>query len=181
MGAKVPAIDDAFWPREIPEELQEGLDEALEIIGLCQRGIECKTFLQLEELVAEVAGDAPFDDKENEDAMGLCREAYRELRALYKESLFKERDAVIKAGGLYVLGTCRHESRRIDNQLRGRAGRQGDPGTTRFFVSLEDDVFRIFGGNRIKDMMERFRLGDDVPLQSNMVNDTLDRVQSAVE
>ncbi|CAE7226865.1 secA, partial [Symbiodinium sp. CCMP2456] len=85
------------------------------------------------------------------------------------------------AGGLYVLGTTRHESRRIDNQLRGRAGRQGDPGTTRFFISLQDDVFRVFGGDKIESLMDRFRLGDQIPLQSPIVNDTLDRVQKAVE
>lgn len=88
---------------------------------------------------------------------------------------------MIKAGGLYVLGTTRHESRRIDNQLRGRAGRQGDPGTTRFFISLQDDVFRVFGGDKIETLMDRFRLGDAIPLQSPIVNDTLDRVQKAVE
>merc|ERR1719343_486448 len=75
----------------------------------------------------------------------------------------------------------RHESRRIDNQLRGRAGRQGDAGTTRFFVSLQDDVFRVFGSNRIEGLMDRFRLGDEIPLQSDIVNNTLDRVQGAVE
>jgi len=80
-----------------------------------------------------------------------------------------------------VLGTTRHESRRIDNQLRGRAGRQGDPGTTRFFISLSDDVFRIFGGEKIEGLMDRFKLGDKIPLQSPIVNDTLDRVQQAVE
>jgi len=80
-----------------------------------------------------------------------------------------------------VLGTTRHESRRIDNQLRGRAGRQGDPGTTRFFISLQDDVFRVFGGDRIEGLMDRFRLGDEVPLESPIVNSTLDRVQTAVE
>ncbi|CAL1149332.1 unnamed protein product [Cladocopium goreaui] len=115
------------------------------------------------------------------DAEGEINLAFSELKTLYKDALAEEKDQVIKAGGLYVLGTTRHESRRIDNQLRGRAGRQGDPGTTRFFISLQDDVFRVFGGDKIETLMDRFRLGDAIPLQSPIVNDTLDRVQKAVE
>ena len=88
---------------------------------------------------------------------------------------------VRRLGGLYVIGTERHESRRIDNQLRGRAGRQGDPGGTRFFLSLEDDIFRIFGGERMKGILDTFRVGEDLPIESKPVSDTLDKVQQQVE
>jgi len=103
------------------------------------------------------------------------------MKQLFKDALAEEKKKVVQAGGLYVLGTTRHESRRIDNQLRGRAGRQGDPGTSRFFISLQDEVFKVFGGDRIESLMDRFRLGDEIPLQSSIVNNTLDRVQTAVE
>jgi len=87
---------------------------------------------------------------------------------------------VLKLGGLHVVGTERHESRRIDNQLRGRSGRQGDPGSTRFFLSLEDNIFRVFGGDRIKGMMGAFGI-DDVPLESNMLSKSLNEAQKKVE
>lgn len=91
-----------------------------------------------------------------------------------------EKEEVIELGGLHVIGTERHESRRIDNQLRGRGGRQGDPGSTRFFLSLEDALFRVFGGDRIKGMMTAFRVGD-LPIESNMLTKSLDEAQRKVE
>jgi len=179
--AKVPAVDEEFYPTEIPEELEKKLVAAVDVLAACPVGEEVDSFLQIEELVAQIAGEAPFEEGPSCNALTEMRAAYSELKALFKESLAEERENVLKAGGLYVLGTCRHESRRIDNQLRGRAGRQGDAGTTRFFISLQDDVFRVFGGEKIEGLMERFRLGDDIPLQSPIVNNTLDRVQTAVE
>lgn len=179
--AKVPAVDEEFYPAVVPDELESLLEDAVDGLAACEKGEETKTFLDLEELVALLAGEAPFEEGPSSEALVSMREAYGQLKKLFKDSLAQERDAVIKAGGLYVLGTCRHESRRIDNQLRGRAGRQGDPGTSRFFISLQDEVFRVFGGDRIEGLMDRFRLGDEIPLQSKIVNDTLDKVQTAVE
>jgi preprotein translocase subunit SecA len=87
---------------------------------------------------------------------------------------------VVAAGGLHVVGTERHESRRIDNQLRGRSGRQGDPGSSRFFLSLEDNIFRIFGGDRIQALMKAFRV-EDLPIESKMLTRSLDEAQKKVE
>jgi preprotein translocase subunit SecA len=179
--AKIAAVGDDFYPADISEELEARLEAAVEGIAATEKGEATTAFLKLEELVALIAGEAPFEEGPSVPALVELREAYGELKQLYKDSLAEEKDKVIKSGGLYVLGTTRHESRRIDNQLRGRAGRQGDPGTTRFFISLQDDVFRVFGGDRIEGLMDRFRLGDEVPLESPIVNSTLDRVQTAVE
>jgi len=88
---------------------------------------------------------------------------------------------VKKLGGLFVIGTERHEARRIDNQLRGRAGRQGDPGTTQFFVSLDDDVIRIFGGDRIKALMERFNIPEDVPIENGLISSSIESAQGKIE
>jgi preprotein translocase subunit SecA len=179
--AKVPPVDDQFYPTETPQALDQNLASAVNAVAESEVGQGVETFLQLEELVATMGGEAPFAESPSKAALTELRKVYGELKKLYKDALAEEKDAVIKAGGLYVLGTTRHESRRIDNQLRGRSGRQGDPGTTRFFISLKDDVFRVFGGNKIGDLMDRFRLGDEIPLQSEIVNETLDKVQKAVE
>jgi len=93
----------------------------------------------------------------------------------------KEHEKVIKLGGLHVLGTERHESRRIDNQLRGRSGRQGDPGSSQFYVSMEDDLMRIFGGDRMKNLMERMRLPDDMPIQHSLISRSIESAQKKVE
>jgi len=180
-SSKVYSPDEEFYPTDMPGDLEKRLADAVQGIAATPVGEETKTFLDVEELVASVGGEAPFEANESANALMDLRKAFSELKTLYKDALAEEKDQVIKAGGLYVLGTTRHESRRIDNQLRGRAGRQGDPGTTRFFISLQDDVFRVFGGDKIETLMDRFRLGDAIPLQSPIVNDTLDRVQKAVE
>ena len=98
-----------------------------------------------------------------------------------KPSTPEENEEVKKLGGLCVIGTERHEARRIDNQLRGRAGRQGDPGTTQFFVSLDDDVIRIFGGDRIKSLMETFKLPEDMPIENGMISKSIESAQSKIE
>ena len=92
-----------------------------------------------------------------------------------------EHDEVVAMGGLHILGTERHEARRIDNQLRGRAGRQGDPGSSRFFLSLEDDLLRIFGGERVKAMMYRLGMTEGVPIESKMISKRIENAQKAVE
>ena len=106
---------------------------------------------------------------------------YSYFYPINKKTCDKEKLVVQKLGGLYVIGTERHESRRIDNQLRGRAGRQGDPGTSRFIISLDDNLFRIFGGDQIKKMMSRLQLDDDTPLEADFLTKTLDSAQTKVE
>ncbi len=108
-------------------------------------------------------------------------EAYEESLARYKEETKDEREKVLAAGGLYVLGTERHDSRRIDNQLRGRSGRQGDPGESRFYLSLEDDLMRRFANDRVASIMNRLKIPPDVPIEAKMVSKSIERAQNQVE
>ena len=109
------------------------------------------------------------------------RATYHILLEQYQKEILKERNEVIQLGGLHVIGTERHESRRIDNQLRGRSGRQGDPGSSRFFLSLEDNLLRIFGGDRIGKLMESLKVDDDIPIESMLLNRSLESAQKKVE
>lgn len=113
--------------------------------------------------------------------MITLRAAYQVLIEKYSILIDKEREEVLQLGGLHVIGTERHESRRIDNQLRGRSGRQGDPGSSRFFLSLEDNLLRIFGGDRIATLMENLRVEEDVPIESGLLNKSLESAQKKVE
>ena len=130
-----------------------------------------------DELLAEATGHAETEDQEILDA----RKLFADTEAKYKEEIREEAEKVRQAGGLYILGTERHESRRIDNQLRGRAGRQGDPGESRFFLSLEDDILRLFGSERIQGLMERLGVDDDMPLDQKMLSGAIENAQKQVE
>jgi len=130
-----------------------------------------------DELIAEATGFADTDDQEILDA----RKAFQEAEAKYKEEIRPEADKVRAAGGLFIVGTERHESRRIDNQLRGRAGRQGDPGETRFFLSLEDDIMRLFGTERVMGMMEKLGVDEDTPIEQKMLTGAIENAQKQVE
>ena len=110
-----------------------------------------------------------------------ARQRFDQLYAQYKPAIDAEADEVRAAGGLFIIGTERHESRRIDNQLRGRAGRQGDPGETRFYLSLEDDLLRLFGGERITNLMERFNLDEDTPIENKTLSKAIENAQTSVE
>ena len=110
-----------------------------------------------------------------------ARQRFEQLYAQYKPAIDAEADEVRAAGGLFIIGTERHESRRIDNQLRGRAGRQGDPGETRFYLSLEDDLLRLFGGERITNLMERFNLDEDTPIENKTLSKAIENAQTSVE
>ena len=110
-----------------------------------------------------------------------ARAHYSELLHKFKAEIAPKAEEVRNAGGLYIIGTERHESRRIDNQLRGRAGRQGDPGKTRFFISLEDDLMRLFGGQRIQSLMETLRIEEDMPIDMKMLSGTIENAQKKVE
>ena len=130
-----------------------------------------------DELIAEATGFADTDDQEIIDA----RKAFQAAEAKYKEAIKPEADKVREAGGLFIVGTERHESRRIDNQLRGRAGRQGDPGETRFFLSLEDDIMRLFGSERVMGMMEKLGVDEDTPIEQKMLTSAIENAQKQVE
>ena len=130
-----------------------------------------------EEMIAESTAYGETDDAEILEA----RRLFAELDAKYKEAIRPEAEAVREAGGLFILGTERHESRRIDNQLRGRAGRQGDPGATRFFLSLEDDLMRLFGGARVDSMMEMLGLDEDTPIEAKMLTGAVESAQRRLE
>ncbi len=110
-----------------------------------------------------------------------ARAHYAELLHKFKTEIAPKAEEVRNAGGLYIIGTERHESRRIDNQLRGRAGRQGDPGKTRFFISLEDDLMRLFGGNRIQGIMETLKIEDDMPIDAKILSGSIENAQKKVE
>ncbi len=130
-----------------------------------------------EELIAEATGFAETDNEEILEA----RRIYTELEAKFKQEISGEAEQVRAAGGLYIIGTSRHESRRIDNQLRGRAGRQGDPGTSRFFLSAEDDIIRLFAGDRFFNILDTFKSVGDLPLDAKMFSKTIENAQSKVE
>ncbi len=130
-----------------------------------------------EELIAEATGFADTEDKEIIDARAKFKAYYDEFKA----EIAPEADKVRNVGGLFILGTERHDSRRIDNQLRGRAGRQGDPGSTRFYISLEDDLMRLYGGERISQMMDTLKVEEDTPLESKLLSRTIESAQRKKE
>ena len=130
-----------------------------------------------EELIAMATGTAELQDEEAQNA----RRIFRELHTKFKEEIAPEADQVREAGGLFILGTERHESRRIDNQLRGRSGRQGDPGESRFFLSLEDDLMRLFGSERMMSVVERLGLPDDVPIDAKILSNQIEFAQKRIE
>ena len=130
-----------------------------------------------EEMIEEATGYAETDNEEILEA----RRVFHELNEKYKEEIKDEADQVREAGGLMIIGTERHESRRIDNQLRGRSGRQGDPGVSRFFLSTEDDLMRLFGGDRMKAMMERMNVDEDTPIENKMLSNIIESSQEKVE
>ena len=130
-----------------------------------------------EELIAEATGFAETDDEE----IILARAKFAELNEQYKKEIEPEAEKVRSVGGLCIIGTERHESRRIDNQLRGRAGRQGDPGCSRFYISLEDDLMRLFGGERINAIMESMNFDENQPLEMKMLTKRIETAQQRIE
>lgn len=130
-----------------------------------------------EEMIVEATG---FGETDNEEIIN-ARKVFSELHNKYRDQIKQEAEEVKKAGGLYILGTERHESRRIDNQLRGRAGRQGDPGESRFFLSAEDDLMRLFGGEKIQHIMDALNLDEDEPIENKMLSNTIESAQRKVE
>ena len=130
-----------------------------------------------DELIAESTG---YADTDNEEILN-ARKMFAEAEAKYKDEIKAEADQVRAAGGLFILGSERHESRRIDNQLRGRAGRQGDPGESRFYLSLEDDIMRLFGSERVMGMMEKLGVDEDTPIDAKILSNAIENAQKQVE
>ncbi len=138
---------------------------------------EMRRMQYTDELIAEATGFAETDNEEILEA----RKTFRELEEKYKNEIKEEADKVREAGGLFILGTERHDSRRIDNQLRGRSGRQGDPGESQFYLSCEDDLMRLFGGDRMQMIMQRVSGDEDMPIPSKMISKTVESSQKKVE
>ncbi|MDO4815877.1 MAG: preprotein translocase subunit SecA, partial [Bacillota bacterium] len=130
-----------------------------------------------DEVIAEATG---FADTDDEDIIN-ARQMFHERMEAHKEVCSAEAEKVKEAGGLFILGTERHESRRIDNQLRGRAGRQGDPGESRFYIAATDDIMRLFGSDRFKNIMDTFKMDEDEALDAKMLSDAVERAQKTVE
>ena len=167
-----PQIFPVELTPELEKQLKEMVDHAVKVYG--ERSLP---ELEAEERIAIAAEKAPTED----EVVAQLRDVYKALLEHYESYTKKEHDLVIERGGLHVIGTERHESRRVDNQLRGRAGRQGDPGSTRFFLSLEDNLLRIFGGDRVAGLMNAFRVEEDMPIESGMLTRSLEGAQRKVE
>ncbi|CAA7013079.1 unnamed protein product [Microthlaspi erraticum] len=168
-------VNEKLFPCKLSNERVKLAEEAVQS-AVEAWGPKSLTELEAEERLSYSSEKGPVQD----EVIGKLRKAFLEIAKEYKGYTDEERKKVVEAGGLHVVGTERHESRRIDNQLRGRSGRQGDPGSSRFFLSLEDNIFRIFGGDRIQGMMRAFRV-EDLPIESKMLTKALDEAQRKVE
>jgi preprotein translocase subunit SecA len=169
-------VSPQIFPTELTADTQRQLKESVDFAAK-HWGERSVPELEAEERIATACEKAPTDD----EVILKLREIYNRVRKEYEAFTKAEHDEVVSLGGLHVIGTERHESRRIDNQLRGRAGRQGDPGTTKFFLSLEDNLLRIFGGDRVAALMNAFRVEEDIPIESGMLTRSLEGAQKKVE
>ncbi|MDF5708038.1 MAG: preprotein translocase subunit SecA [Nostoc sp. S4] len=165
-----------IFPTQLTKETEQLLKQAVEV-AVREYGDRSLPELEAEDKVAIAAEKAPTADP----VIQKLRSAYKQIKQEYEQFTDREHNEVVGLGGLHVIGTERHESRRIDNQLRGRAGRQGDPGSTRFFLSLEDNLLRIFGGDRVAGLMNAFQVEEDMPIESGMLTRSLEGAQKKVE
>lgn len=172
-----PTPDEEYFPCPLSDDLSFMLKDAA--ASMKKAFGDGMTAIQLDEILT-VATDTTEAEDDPEYIVKL-RDASEAIREAYSEITDAEKALVRQAGGLYVMGTNRHESSRIDNQLRGRAGRQGDPGTSRLFLSFEDDMFVIFGGDGLQNILKMFRVSDDMPVEAPQVTEALDKVQNTVE
>jgi preprotein translocase subunit SecA len=171
-----PPNDGSFYPCE----LSAGCRSALEAVALqlaAAWGPQSLTLLELEERISQAAEKAPTADPQ----ILALRQLSQQLKGEYAAVLKPEAEQVRAAGGLHVIGTERHDSRRVDNQLRGRAGRQGDPGSTRFFLSMDDNLMRIFAGEKLARLMGRLQVDETLPIESGVLSRTLEQAQRTVE
>ena len=168
-------VKDGLYPCDLSAEADKLVQEAVDA-AVASWGARSVEKLEAEERLSFACEKAPTED----EAALKIRAAFNKVEAEFEAVTKTEKVEVVGLGGLHVVGTERHESRRVDNQLRGRAGRQGDPGSTRYFLSLEDNLFRIFGGERIQALMSAFRI-EDMPIESGMLTQSLDQAQKKVE
>jgi preprotein translocase subunit SecA len=165
-----------IFPTLISKDAEQMLKAAVDL-AVKEYGERSLSELEADDKIAVASEKAPTNDP----VIQKLREVYKLIRSEYDAFTSTEHDEVVNFGGLHVIGTERHESRRIDNQLRGRAGRQGDPGSTRFFLSLEDNLLRIFGGERVAGLMKAFGVEEDMPIESGMLTRSLEGAQKKVE
>jgi preprotein translocase subunit SecA len=165
-----------IFPTELSKATEKSLKDAVDF-AVREYGERSLTELEAEDKVAVASEKAPTDDP----VIQKLRAAYKAIKDEYEAFTSAEHNEVVSLGGLHVIGTERHESRRIDNQLRGRAARQGDPGSTKFFLSLQDNLLRIFGGDRVAGLMNAFRVEEDMPIESGMLTRSLEGAQKKVE
>jgi preprotein translocase subunit SecA len=175
-GGAATAQAISLYPCEISQEAKQLLKESVNFAA-DQLGARTRSFLEVEDMISIASEKAPTENP----VIAKLREAFSKIYAEYKQYTEQEHEEVVELGGLHVIGTERHESRRVDNQLRGRSGRQGDPGSTRFYLSLQDNLLRIFGGDRVSGMMDAFRVEEDMPIESKMLTKTLENAQRKVE
>ncbi|XP_074571101.1 protein translocase subunit SECA1, chloroplastic isoform X2 [Curcuma longa] len=168
-------VKENLFPCDLTKETISLVNDAV-ALAVKSWGLRTLTELEAEERLSYSCEKGPTRD----EVIAKLRDAFIKIVQEYKVYTDEERKKVVAAGGLHVIGTERHESRRIDNQLRGRSGRQGDPGSSRFFLSLEDNLFRVFGGDRIQGLMRAFRV-EDLPIESKMLTKALDEAQRKVE
>jgi len=172
----ITSFSTSLFPCKLDEEIEKKLSLLSDAL-IKNWGDRQLSVLELDDRIATAAEKAPTDD----NLIKLLRESLSDVKKEYEKVLIHEEKKVREAGGLHVIGTERHESRRVDNQLRGRAGRQGDLGSTRFFLSLEDNLLRIFGGDRVANLMNAFRVDEDMPIESGMLTRSLESAQKKVE
>jgi preprotein translocase subunit SecA len=177
-GKKVKTwkVAPEIFPAPLSREAEQVIKDAV-AFAVKEYGERSLPELEAEDRLATAAEKAPTDDA----VIQKLREAYNLIRQEYEVVTDREHEEVVQLGGLHVIGTERHESRRIDNQLRGRAGRQGDPGSTKFFLSLQDNLLRIFGGDRVAGLMDAFKVEPDMPIESGMLTRSLEGAQKKVE
>jgi preprotein translocase subunit SecA len=165
-----------IFPTTISKESEEQLKNAVNF-AVGHYGERSLSELDAEEVIAVACEKAPT----NIEAIQKLRDIYKVVRKEYDAFTAVEHDEVLNNGGLHVIGTERHESRRVDNQLRGRAGRQGDKGSTKFFLSLKDPLMQIFGGDKVSVLMDAFKVEEDMPIESKMLTNSLEGAQKKVE
>ena len=171
-----PRNSESLYPCLLSENTDQALAQlARDLVKAW--GDRALSLIELEERISTAAEKAPTEDPQ----IQALRAAIARVKGEYDTVVNQEEARVREAGGLHVIGTERHESRRVDNQLRGRAGRQGDPGSTRFFLSLGDNLLRIFGGDRVAGLMNAFRVEEDMPIESSMLTRSLEGAQKKVE
>jgi len=181
---KTEVIAKLLKKAKIPHEVLNAKNHGREALIVAQAGrpgaVTISTNMAGRGTDIILGGNAEYLAKQEADPIAEP-ERFKQVLQRYKEQCAADKQRVLEAGGLHILGTERHESRRIDNQLRGRAGRQGDPGTSRFFLSLEDDLMRIFGGDRLRGMMDRLGMREDEPIEHRWVNKAIESSQRKVE